>query len=139
MVHGTGREQDRRGYHERRDRGVFDSDGRFQSNRLTVGGDGNIWFTEEDGNKIGEVTDTGTVTEYSIPTSASGPGGIAMGRDGNLWFTEFTGNKIGKVTLAGVFTEFPLPEANSDPSSIVADAVGRISGSPSRAETGSVA
>jgi virginiamycin B lyase len=50
-----------------------------------------------------------TITEYPIPTSASGPAGIARGPDGAMWFTESNANKIGRVTTAGVFTEYSLP------------------------------
>ena len=40
------------------------------------------------GNKIGRITTSGTVTEYPVPTPNSGLGGIAAGPDGALWFTE---------------------------------------------------
>ena len=40
------------------------------------------------GNKIGQITTAGVITEFPIPTASSGPYGIAAGPDGNLWFTE---------------------------------------------------
>src|ERR1700730_2867726 len=49
---------------------------------IAAGPDGNLWFTEFSGNKIGRITTAGVVTEFSIPTSASGPRGIAAGPDG---------------------------------------------------------
>ena len=56
---------------------------------ITAGPDGNLWFTDNRGNKIGEISPaTGKVTEYKIPTGGSYPIGIAAGPDGNLWFTE---------------------------------------------------
>ena len=55
---------------------------------ITAGSDGNLWFTEENGNKIGRITTTGSITEYPLPTFGSAPEGIAAGPDGNLWFTE---------------------------------------------------
>jgi len=84
---------------------------------ITAGPDGNLWFTEYDANRIGRITPTGEVTEFSegitpdkIPTE------IAAGPDGNLWFTEAgyqdqqTGQVhpggIGRITPAGVVTEF---------------------------------
>jgi streptogramin lyase len=63
-----------------------------------TGPDGNLWFTEYWGNKIGRITPTGTITEFPIPTKGAGSVGIALGPDGNLWFTEFATNKIGRVT-----------------------------------------
>lgn len=65
---------------------------------LTVGPDGNIWFTEFSGNKIGIlVLSSHQIIELSVPTTSSGPWGIALGPDGHVWFTERTANKIGVV------------------------------------------
>src|SRR5215470_13726277 len=49
------------------------------------GPDGNLWFTEQQGNKIGRVTMAGQITEFSIPTANSNPQYITVGSDGNLW------------------------------------------------------
>jgi streptogramin lyase len=80
---------------------------------ITLGPDGNIWFTEPLGNTIGRITPDGTLTEFQLSTSSADPDGITVGPDGNLWFTEanqFTnGNKIGRITPDGAITEFPLP------------------------------
>ncbi len=66
---------------------------------ITAGPDGNLWFTESQGNKIGRITPAGVVTgEFLIPTGGSEPEGITAGPDGNLWFTEFNGNNIGRIT-----------------------------------------
>src|SRR5262245_56858922 len=43
---------------------------------ITAGPDGNLWFTENTGNKIGRITPTGTVHEFPVPTSGSNPWGI---------------------------------------------------------------
>src|SRR5947207_6651225 len=70
---------------------------------ITLGPDGNLWFTETIGNKIGQITPDGAITEYSLPTPNSGPGAIIQGPDGNLWFTA-NGNGsggIGKITTGG--------------------------------------
>jgi len=55
------------------------------------------WFTEWSGNKIGRITPSGVITEFTIPTPSSNPGGIAAGPDGNIWFIEQNGNKIGQL------------------------------------------
>ncbi len=94
--------------------------------------DGALWFTESGtftgnelsgGNKIGRITPQGTITEFPIPTSQSGPIAITAGPDGNLWFTEEVGNKIGRITISGIITEFPLP-TQGDPHEIIAGADG---------------
>jgi len=49
---------------------------------------GDIWFTENRTNKIGKLTVTGEITEYTLPNSDSGPFGITRGHNGDIWFTE---------------------------------------------------
>ena len=89
---------------------------------ITAGPDGNLWFTEFNssplspsgkrvpvaGNRIGRITPTGVVTEFSKGISVgSAPQGITSGPDGNLWFTESDASRIGRITPAGVASEFP--------------------------------
>src|SRR5688572_10343347 len=88
---------------------------------IALGPDGALWFTEENGHKIGRITTAGVITEFPTPTPVSGPTEIAAGPDGALWFTEFAANppKIGRVTTAGAFTEYELP-LGSGPDGITA-------------------
>lgn len=72
---------------------------------VTAGPDGNIWFTEQNGDRIGRITPGGTVTEFAV-TAGSGPVGITGGPDGNLWFTEPQRDSIGRITPSGIVTEF---------------------------------
>jgi streptogramin lyase len=76
---------------------------------ITAGPDGNLWFTEINGNRIGRITTTGVVTEFVLPHPDSGPEGIAVGPDGALWFTEADVSRIGRITTGGAITEFPTP------------------------------
>jgi hypothetical protein len=105
---------------------------------LTMGPDGNLWFTDflsDQGfsccGRVGRVTPSGTITEFSIPL----PSGadtftsnrlreISTGPDGNLWFTEggyrlsdfgaatlptpFP-SSLGRITPTGVLTEIRVP------------------------------
>src|SRR5438445_311205 len=87
---------------------------------ITAGPDGNLWFTEANGNKIGRITTRGAITEYPVPTAASGPEGITAGPDGNLWFAEEVGNKIGRITTRGAITEYSVPTVSSHPYAITA-------------------
>jgi streptogramin lyase len=84
---------------------------------ITVGPDGNLWFTEVGSGRIGRITPQGTVTEFSAGiTAGSAPEGITTGPDGNLWFTEYSGNRIGRITPKGDVTEFTSGiTANSSP------------------------
>ncbi|MEO5361838.1 MAG: hypothetical protein H7843_15585, partial [Nitrospirota bacterium] len=81
---------------------------------ITLGPDGNLWFTEMAANKIGKITTSGIITEYDLPQGGY-PWGITAGPDGNLWFVESGGdntqpggNNIGRITTAGVITEYPM-------------------------------
>lgn len=75
--------------------------------RITTGPDGNLWFTEGSGNRVGRITPQGVVTEFSEGiTGDARPFGIVAGPDGNIWFTEVYGNRVGRITPQGVITEF---------------------------------
>jgi virginiamycin B lyase len=100
---------------------------------LVGGPDGAVWFTEESADRIGRITSSGTVTEYSLPATSvrMGCGGkcpdsITRGPDGALWFTEVQladpGNRIGRITQSGDIREFPpLPTPQTGPSGIAAN------------------
>jgi virginiamycin B lyase len=79
---------------------------------IVSGPDGRLWFTE--GNYIGAITTTGTMTEYPIPSGRTS-NFIAAGPDGNLWFTENYGNYIGKITPSGSVAEYAVPTVFADP------------------------
>ena len=49
---------------------------------VAVGQNGQVFFTEKTANKIGRMTLTGAVSEFSIPTATSAPTGIVAGPDG---------------------------------------------------------
>jgi streptogramin lyase len=89
---------------------------------ITTGPDGNLWFTEKAGNKIGRVAPGGSVREFTIPTANSAPTGITVGSDGAVWFTESapTASKIGRITAGGSIREFTPPTAGSEPHDIAA-------------------
>jgi streptogramin lyase len=65
---------------------------------LTIGPDGNVWFTESNANKIGiiNINNGALVQEIALPSGAQ-PWGIALGPDGNVWFTEKGSSKIGVI------------------------------------------
>jgi streptogramin lyase len=71
---------------------------------IVTGPDGNLWFTELGGNRIGRMTPTGTVTEFSVVTGF-GVRGIVGASDGNLWFVTDDGT-ISRITPAGAQAGF---------------------------------
>jgi virginiamycin B lyase len=87
---------------------------------IVVGSDGNLWFTQYDASRIGELTTSGTMpTPQPItPTANAGPNGIASGPNSLLWFAETKISKIGQVTLSStppLLTEFAMPNAAARP------------------------
>jgi streptogramin lyase len=95
---------------------------------ITTGPDGNLWFTESGGDRIGRITSLGVVTEFSSGiTGGAGLRGIAAGPDGNLWFTEINIDRIGRITPLGVVTEFSFGiTAGAEPYGITAGADGNL-------------
>jgi streptogramin lyase len=61
-----------------------------------------LWFSEQGGNRIGQITTDGVVFEYAIPTAASMPIGVTQGPDGAVWFAENATNKIGRLDVQSV-------------------------------------
>jgi virginiamycin B lyase len=82
---------------------------------ITVGPDGNLWFTESGTGKIGRITPAGVITEFPLPYPNSQPNGIATGSDGALWFAETAAEQIGRITTAGVITETSVAIVGSQP------------------------
>jgi streptogramin lyase len=95
---------------------------------ITVGPDGNVWFTETQGNQIGMMNPTThAIAEFPIPTASSSPTGITAGPDGNLWFTEAAGNQIGMINPnTHAISEFPVPTAGSQPAEITSGPDGNL-------------
>ncbi|MEO5755166.1 MAG: Virginiamycin B lyase [Chthoniobacterales bacterium] len=74
---------------------------------ITLGPDGNLWFTEQARSRIARITPKGVITEFVTPTF-SFPLGITAGPDGNVWFTEGSGGQIGFITPKGRIVEIPF-------------------------------
>lgn len=74
---------------------------------VTRAPDGSIWYTTTS-NKIGRVTTTGIVTEFTTP-SALNIGQITTGPDGFIWYISSSVNRIGKINPSnGVITEYTI-------------------------------
>jgi streptogramin lyase len=110
-----------------------------QPRHITLGADGNMWFTESEINvsQIGRIDVQGNITEFVVPTRFSQPSDIVSGPDGALWFTAPSGFPdffIGRVTTDGQFTGFapecdPVFGCSIAPNGIASGRM-EISGSP---------
>jgi streptogramin lyase len=76
-----------------------------KASSITSGSEGNLWFVNGGTNKIGRITTTGSVAEYTVGGS---PANITTGLEGNLWFTQTGTNEIGKITPSGAITEYKV-------------------------------
>jgi len=95
---------------------------------ITKGPDGNIWFTEQTGNNIGEFDPNtpSSIIEYNTNlTSNSEPYYITPGNNNDLWFTEKESNKIAEITTSGIITEYNL-SSSASPEGITTDNTGNI-------------
>jgi streptogramin lyase len=87
-----------------------------QPNGITAGSDGNIWFTESNANRIGQVSTTTHVITSFLIAGPGEPRSIAAAADGNLWFTEVGTNQIGTLTLPGdTISLMTIPTAATSP------------------------
>ena len=91
---------------------------------ITTGPDGNLWFTERLGNKIGRISTSGEITEFALPKANSYPLFIVTGPDGNVWFTQTRG-AIGRISTSGSLSEFTVP-ASSSPHGLTTGADGNL-------------
>jgi streptogramin lyase len=98
---------------------------------ITVGPDGNLWFTEPFTGMVAKMTTSGVLTEYAMPASAydtpaARPLAITAGWDGKLWFTEPRKKMVANMTTSGQFAEFRLPSAGYEPTGIATGQDGNL-------------
>jgi virginiamycin B lyase len=87
---------------------------------------GNIWFTESNSDRIGEINARGKIIEFQTPTPDSYPEGLAVGSDGSLWFAEIGNDAIGKITPTGRITEYVFDDLQTDYDGLVEGSDGNI-------------
>jgi DNA-binding beta-propeller fold protein YncE len=78
--------------------------------KIVLGPDGNLWYTDSGTSKIGKITTSGSHTEYPL-TGAAEPQGITPGPAGSetLWYADYGTGKIGEITTGGsIVAEYPV-------------------------------
>lgn len=97
---------------------------------LTLGSDGNIWFTQSNPAAVGRLTPAGNFTIFPTPTLNSLPFGIIAGPDNYMWFVERNGDAVGAIpvgaTSSDQITEYPVGTANAGLEYIVKGADDRM-------------
>ncbi len=95
---------------------------------IIVGPDGRLWFTEFKGpfvesrylgNRLGQITVSGEITEVALPETETGPLGIVAGPDDAIWYTKPWENRIGRMTADGTTVdEFLLGSPRRGPGNL---------------------
>lgn len=96
---------------------------------ITLGSDGNLWFTESASSKIGTLASNGKITEEVTPSSKAGPIGIASGPGPslNVWFTETKLHRVAQITTTGPpYVEYILPDSAARPLTLALGADGNM-------------
>ena len=66
-----------------------------EKEEIIAGPNGNLWFSDFIGDRIGRITPTGQVRVFPLRNAQ----GITAGRDGNVWVA--LGGEIARITPAG--------------------------------------
>jgi streptogramin lyase len=80
--------------------------GDYRPRGITVDAGGNIWFTEQMGNRIARLSGT-TIYEWILNTTGSEPWDVTVDKEGNIWLTEYHGQKVARFK-DGILMELPL-------------------------------
>ena len=98
---------------------------------ITAGPDGNVWFTELNGDRVGRVAlstfpTAGSITECGTLAASAQPADITSAPgSAKVWFDEFSADKIASVnTSTCAYTEYQIPTGGAQPSGLVADQSG---------------
>ena len=84
---------------------------------IAAGLDGNLWFTEYQGDAVGQMTPYGATKRFKVDPDGFAER-ITAGPDGAVWFTDTIGNRIGRVAADGKIAYVKLPHSDSGPAGI---------------------
>jgi virginiamycin B lyase len=95
---------------------------------LQLDGNGNLWFTDPENNKIGRIDQTTlSVSQWELPTPNAGARRLQVARDGVIWVAEFRANKLASFDPTSKhFKEFVLPGPEPSPWAMAFDADGYL-------------
>ena len=85
-----------------------------------MGPNGNLWFTDKGTHSVGQITTSGAVTEYQLPSIIADPTGIVTGpRNQDLFVTEDFYGRIAEISPQGqLLNEYTIPSQNPSPNGI---------------------
>jgi virginiamycin B lyase len=96
---------------------------------IVAGPDGALWFNEQSGFAVGQITTAGVVTEFPVPRasySANGDGPTTVvSSGGNLWTLANVGSTIDVISTAGAVTQL-YANLNQSATNLAPDSVGGV-------------
>lgn len=81
--------------------------------RLEFEADGNVWFSERVGNKLGRLNPkTGDLKEFDLPGPAASPYAIGIDRNHMVWYASHEQDVLGRLDPnTGEVIEYPFPQS----------------------------
>jgi virginiamycin B lyase len=96
--------------------------------RLVLDKDGNVWFTERQGDKLGRFDPkTETFKEFPLPGPDASPYAINIDRDGMIWYSSHEQDTMNRFDpKTGNVTEYPFPQSEISMREFFMDSKGRM-------------
>lgn len=96
--------------------------------RLDLDKDGNVWFSERQGNKIGKLDPkTQAFQEFSLPGPEASPYAIGVSGDGGVWYSSHEQDTLNRLDpKTGEVMEYPYPHAEISMREFFLDSKGRM-------------
>jgi virginiamycin B lyase len=96
--------------------------------RLALDKDGNVWFTERQGNKLGRFDPkTESFKEFPLPGAEASPYAIGIDRDGMIWYSSQEQDTLGRFDPnTETVTEYPFPQSEISMREFFMDSKGRM-------------
>jgi streptogramin lyase len=96
---------------------------------IVAGPDGALWFNEQNGFAVGQITTSGVVTEFPVPRapySANGDGPTTIiSSGGNLWTLANVGSTIDVISTIGTVTQL-YANLNQSATNLAPDSAGGV-------------
>ena len=96
--------------------------------RLALDKDGNVWFTERQGNKLGRFDPKNeSFKEFPLPGPEASPYAIGIDRDGMIWYASHEQDTLGRFDpKTETVTEYPFPQSEISMREFFMDSKGRM-------------
>ena len=96
--------------------------------RLDLDADGNVWFSERQGNKIGKLDpSTGVFKEYPLPGPEASPYAVGVAKDRMVWYSSHEQDTMNRLNPdTGEVTEYPYPHPEISMREFFFDKKGRM-------------